>query len=126
MGSIQASFWEPFGILVLKVTRLHRFFGIPFPIRGNERPVCPPGGGGHVIRPRRRMFCEGRPVQEMTHFGSILAPFGLHLGSLWDTFSARGIVETIFLCPREGVGYNAAPVGYNTAPVGVKAERHLG
>ncbi len=35
-----------------------------------------PRGGGHAIRPRRRMFREGRPSSLWLHFG-------LHFGDIW-------------------------------------------
>ena len=36
-----------------------------------------PKGGGHVIRPRRRMFREGRPLSLWLHFG-------LHFGAILE------------------------------------------
>ena len=93
-GHILGSFWEPRGALfgsfwhtVSKSEGLCRLVGALFPVSENGTNTGLPMGGGHAIRPRRRMFREGRPSSLRLHFG---LHFGVILGANFATMLFLG------------------------------------
>ncbi len=75
-------------------------FWCPFSGLGNRSENGAPQGGGHAIRPRRRMFREGRPSSLRLHFG---LHFGVILGAKFATM-------LLFCRPGEHFGGLGGPL----------------
>ncbi len=86
-GSLGEHFWGHFGAQFLN-RRDYVDLLVPFfRSRKMERTRGSPWGWGHAIRPRRRMFREGRPSSLRLHFG---LHFGVILGANFATMLFLG------------------------------------
>ena len=99
-GHILGSFWSPRGVRlgpfwpeISKSEGLCRLFGALFPVSEKGAKTGLPRGG-HAIRPRRRMFREGRP-------SSLRLRFGLHFGVI---LGAKCATILLFGSPWEPTG----------------------
>ena len=82
-GALLGSFWHTFS----KSEGLCRLVGALFPVSEKGAKAGLPRGGGQAIRPRRRMFREGRPSSLRLHFG---LHFGVILGANFATMLFLG------------------------------------
>ena len=97
-SQILVTFWAPFGSprgallgscwpKISKSEGLCRLFGALFPVSEKGTKTGLPRGRGHAIRPRRRLFREGRPLSRRLHFG---LHFGVILGAKFATILLFG------------------------------------